>query len=398
MRLLVFTTLYPNEAEPVKAAFMRNRVMALRDAGAEVRVVSPVAYFPRLPGCGRWSAMARVPRRTSPDGIPVHHPRTLFTPKVGMRFYGSWMHRLVRPAIERILATDPVDLIDAHYLYPDGLAALRIARDLKLKVTVTARGTDAHTYPRIRAVRPRIREVLEGVDQVFAVSQSLADGLAALVPTQRRIRITPNGVDTDLFHPLDRAAARRKLRLSEKGLILLGIGRLVAVKRWDLAVGVVGELLRDDSGLDVQLYLVGDGDLRGPLQASIDTLGLRDRVHLVGKRPQDELPHWYSAADSLLHVSEREGWPNVLLESLACGTPVAGRALPAYTEIAPSPQTSVLSEDPAPAALAQCVREVLERRWDRDQLVHHARQYSWPQMASRILAELSKVHASSLSP
>lgn len=398
MRLLVFTTLFPSDVERGRGTFIRSRVMALREAGATVRVVAPVPWFPFKKGCGRWSRAAQVSRTRQEDGIPVHHPRGFLLPRVGMRYYGAWMARGARPVVEQILERFPVDLVDAHFLYPDGYAALRICQGLELPMVVTARGTDAHTYPKMPFLRSRLQAVLQGARRVFAVSESLAQDLTPCLPPGRKIVVTPNGVDTDLFRPLERVAARRRLGLDEKAFLLLGVGRLVPVKRWDLAVDAVAHLLGKNPGLPLNLCLLGEGKEREDLERRITAAGLGSRVRLVGERSQFELPVWLSAADALVHPSEREGWPNVILEALACGTPVVGRAIPSIAEVAPPPGFSRLVEDPTAETLARAIAETLEESHDRDALVERALEYSWPRIARRILAELKKVHEHPVSP
>lgn len=398
MRILVFTTLFPNDVETGKGSFIRHRVLALREAGAEVRVVAPVPYFPFRHGFGRWSRSARIALERREQGIPVHHPRTPITPKFGMRYYGSWMHLAVKPVVERILSTYPIDLIDAHYLYPDGLAALRIARDLNLKMVVTARGTDAHTYPQFSSLRPRLREVLQGAGRVFAVSESLKLDLTPTLPPGRGVVVTPNGVDVGLFRPLPRAAARRRLRVSEKRALLVGIGRLVPVKRWELAIEALAFLREARPETRINFCLVGGGPLKIELQRRIQSLGMLDRIVLVGERAQHELPYWLSAADGLLHPSEREGWPNVVLEALACGTPVIGSKIPSIDEVAPSPEHSLLVDEMDPESLADAVFEGVTKKWSRERLVARAREYAWPRIGARILEQLRRVHEHSVSP
>src|SRR5262249_27572788 len=136
MNILVFTSLWPNAEQPNLGLFVKHRIAALsRLAGVHARVVAPSPYFPQSFQSRRleqlwpesWQKAARIPERELIAGMETYHPRHLVTPKLGMSFYGRWMAIGAEPLVRRLLADHPIDLIDAHYVYPDGYAAALLA-------------------------------------------------------------------------------------------------------------------------------------------------------------------------------------------------------------------------------------------------------------------------------
>ncbi|HEX5326502.1 MAG TPA: glycosyltransferase family 4 protein, partial [Acetobacteraceae bacterium] len=150
LRLLTFSTLYPNAEQPNHGIFVENRLRHLVAGGeATSEVVAPVPYFPSTaPSFGDWGRLARVARRETRHGLIVHHPRYPVIPRLGMSVAPFLLHAALLPFLRRRLAGGlQVDAIDAHYVYPDGVAAVWLGRRLGLPVVITARGTDVNLIP-----------------------------------------------------------------------------------------------------------------------------------------------------------------------------------------------------------------------------------------------------------
>ena len=134
-----------------------------------------------------------------------------------------------------------------------------------------------------------------------------------------------NGVDTSAFHPVDRDQARAALGLT--GPTLVSVGSLIPRKGHHRTIEAMLALP------EFTLLIVGVGPERAALEALIGRLGLNARVRLLGARPHAELPKVYGAADASVLASSREGWANVLLELIACGTPVVASNIPGNPEV-----------------------------------------------------------------
>src|SRR5215470_13297816 len=296
MKALVFTSLYPNNIRPNFGVFIKERMSQFaRLPGCEVRVVAPVPYFPPIPITARWK-FSQIVKQENIEGLVVHHPRYFMTPKVGMSFYGVWMFLSVLPTVRAILRHYDCDVIDAHYVYPDGFAAVLLGKVCKKPVIVSARGSDINQYARLRFIRPLLRYTLQRADRGIAVCQALKDAIMQLGIAGEKITVIPNGVDEKKFYPLTREEARSRLQLP-LGRILLSVGGLVPRKGFDLLIQALKIIRESPQAQDLSLVIVGDGPERKALGQLATTLRLQEQVRFVGDVPHHELRPWYSAAD-----------------------------------------------------------------------------------------------------
>ena len=322
MRVLTFSTLFPSSVRPGHGIFVETRLRELLKSGqVESRVVAPIPWFPSTSErFGDYARMARTPQRESRNGIDVLHPRYLLLPKVGMTLAPLAMALGARGAVQKLLDEGfDFDVIDAHYFYPDGVAAALLGRWFNKPFTVTARGTDLNLIPQYALPRRMMQWAAGRAAACIGVCAALVDVLRGWGMAAGKLHVMRNGVDLERFHPLPREQARAELGLDGAPL-LLSVGYLIERKGHHVAIEALAQLLPEHPG--ARLVIVGEGEERERLQALALELGVAERVTLAGARPNTELLRWYSAADVFLLASSREGWANVLLEAMACGTPV----------------------------------------------------------------------------
>jgi len=347
IRLLVFTSLYPNAVQPRHGVFVEERLRHLVDSGRiTATVVAPVPWFPfRHQRFGAYSAFARVPAHEQRHGIQISHPRYPAIPKLGMSIAPWLMYRALLPVLRELQAngTD-FDLIDAHYFYPDGVAAVRLGAALGKPVVITARGTDVMWIPHYRRPRAQIQWAAGRAAAIVAVSQALKDQVAALGVDPGKITVLRNGVDLDRFEPRDRTVIRAKLDLT--GPVWLTVGHLVALKGVHIVIAALARVP------DTTLLIVGEGPEQRKLRGLVEQLGLHARVRLLGAISHAELCDYYNAADVLVQASSREGMPNVVLESLACGTPVVATPFAGVNELLDAPEAGEIAAQRSDEAIA----------------------------------------------
>jgi teichuronic acid biosynthesis glycosyltransferase TuaC len=375
IRLLTFTTLYPNAAQPTHGIFVENRLRHLvAGGGATSTVLAPVAFGPR-DVIGRGNGRAKIPGRETRHGLTVFHPRFASIPKLGMIVSPWLLHATAAAALRRLQRQGFVfDLIDAHYFYPDGVAAVRLARTLRLPVVVTARGSDLTQWPDFAIPRRLIRWAISRADFLIAVSAALAERLVSLGAAPDRVRVLRNGVDLDLFRPAERGAAR--IACGIDGPTLLSVGHLIARKGHDRVIAAL-PLLPGTS-----LIVVGEGPLHANLAALAERLGVASRVRFLGSLPHAALPTLYSAADALVLASSREGWANVLLEAMACGTPVVASPIPGNPEVVQSAEAGLIAPANTPEGIAEAVRAVLDHSPPRAATRAYAERFGWDETSS----------------
>jgi glycosyltransferase involved in cell wall biosynthesis len=381
VKILTYTSLFPNAAKPNLGIFIYQRAahLAARPGNA-VQVIAPVPYAPRWMG-GRWGGFGHIQDVEQIRGLTVHHPRYPLLPKVSMPLHARLMARGTVQLVEQLHREMKFDCIDAHFVYPDGCAAVHIGQKLGLPVVVSARGTDINVFPEFRFIRPQIRWTLENAAGAIAVSRTLEGRMLELGLERAKSRVIGNGVDPARFFPVDRQQARERLGLARKASIVVSVGALLPVKGHDRLLEALAQARRELP--DLLLYVIGEGDFRGALERKRDALGLRGSAFFPGSCPNETLRDWYSAADVSCLASAREGWANVLLESLACGTPVVATRVGGTPEVMASPELGVLVE-PDTASLAAGLREALGRTWHRDHLVAYARKREWSVVAAEV--------------
>ena len=382
MRVLTFTSLYPNNVWPNHGVFIKERMTFFADLdGVEVKVVAPVPYFPDIRLGSRWR-YSQVTSYQLIEGLEVYHPQYFMTPKVGMSFYGLTMFWSVLPVVKTLQKKFNFDIIDAHYAYPDGYAATLLGDYFKKPVVVSARGSDINLYGEFLIIRKFLRRTLLKANRVVAVCQALKKGIVRLGVPEEKVSVIPNGVDRCKFCPVPKEEARRRLKLPDKKIIL-SAGHLTPNKGFDYLIKALKILRTDFDQKGIYLVIVGEGEFRKELEKKISFLNLGEHVRLAGAIPHEEMRDWYSAADLFCLASGQEGWPNVILESLACGTPVVATSAGGIPEIISSNGVGILAER-TEEDIARKISIALKQSWNREEIVKFAEKHTWNQVALQV--------------
>jgi len=385
LRVLTFTTLYPNSERPNHGVFVENRLReTVTRHDIHATVLAPVPFFPLTSSWfGAYARFARVPAREERHGICVHHPRYALIPKVGMNLAAWLLYGAALRACRRLkIDKNSIDIIDAQYFYPDGVAAGLLSRALDIPFIVTARGTDINVLPQFALVRRQIVWAAGRAAAVVGVSAALKRKLLELGVAAEKAVVLRNGVDLVLFKPRGREAARQRLGVS--GYTILSVGNLVPLKGHEITIQALASLP------DCTLLVAGQGPLREALQKLAASLGVAERVRFLGEVPHGELAEAYSAADVLVLMSEREGWANVLLESMACGTPALATRVGGNEEIVARPEAGALLGERTADALIQAVTALRSNPPERAATRRYAEGFSWEAVAAGNHALLSE--------
>jgi len=386
VRTVLFSTLFPSAARPMHGIFVETRLRELLKTGqVETRVVAPVPWFPFTGSrWGDYGRMARTPHVEQRNGLQVLHPRYALPPKVGMTAAPLLLAQGAIGALRRLRAEGfDFDLIDAHYYYPDGVAAALLGAYFKKPVVVTARGTDINLIASYPWPRRMLCWAGARVSASIGVSAALVERMRGLAFNPATLHVMRNGVDLDRFQPLDPVAMRQALGIGTAP-VLLTVGNLQPHKGQRLVIDALAALRRRHA--DAVALVVGEGPDLPALQAQATALGLSDAVRFVGVVPNQELSRWYSAADVLVLASSREGWPNVLLEAMACGTPVVASDVGGVREIVHNVVAGRVVSQPDGQSLADALVDVLRIRHDRSAVRAYAQQFSWERTSQDQLA------------
>nr|CRH08066.1 Putative GT4 [Candidatus Magnetococcus massalia] len=381
MQTLTFSTLFPNPQMPTHGIFVARRLGQLLGSGQlSSQIVAPVPWFPfKHPRFGHYGRFAQVPRQSLFAGGPVYHPRYPLLPKVGMSSAPLSLAIACYPLVKRLVAEQNIQLIDAHYMYPDGVAATLLGKWLGLPVVITSRGTDINLIPQHTIPRRWIQWAAGQAAGLVTVCAALKESLVALGVAPERISVLRNGVDLDFFHPApshdDRQLLRQTLKLNRH--TLLSVGHLIPRKGHEIVVQALHQLQQHNALPETELIICGDGPEKGALESLIDQQGLKERVRMTGALPPEQLRDYYRAADGLVLASSREGWANVLLEAMACGTPVIASDVWGTPEVVQNATAGQLFSPRTPQALVDALIALHQERPSREETRRYAEGFSW---------------------
>ena len=386
VRLLTLTTLFPNSHQPRHGIFIANRLARMRDTGRiDATVVAALPWFP-----GAYRHAARIPRTETILGMPVRHPRYIHLPAIGMRMQpGSLARALLEDLRQSGRDASHFDVVDAHYFYPDGVAAARVAAVLAIPLVISARGSDINRIAEMSFARQRMLLAANGAAALIAVSGALAARMTALGMPAARIHVLRNGVAPEVFSPVSRVEARRRLGLVEDGRWVLGVGNLVPEKGFELLIRAVSEVAR------TRLLIVGDGPLRNSLRSVADAIA-PNRVEFRDNMPQAELRFAYSACDVLGLPSLREGWPNVVLEAMSCGTPVVAAPVGGVPEILQREAPALLVAERSAGAWASALSAMFDAALPQEKVRAYGLRFGWDEVVDAQCAlyeSIAQAHA-----
>ena len=389
MNILILTTLYPNNVQYRHGVFIENRTRELikHYPDTKVTVLAPIPYFPSWIPVRGYESYSHVFDKEIRHTIEIFHPKYWVIPKIGMNITPYFLYQTCLKAIEAIQKSGfSIDVIDAHYFYPDGVVASWLGKKFNIPVMVTARGSDINIIPNNKIAKKRIIKALEDIQASGAVSQALADKMVKLAPKAKPPIVLRNGVDLTLFSP---AAVKPELPflLGRNEKLILSVGNLVELKGHHLVIEALS--LLDN----VKLIIIGEGEEKIHLQKLVSALGLAHRVFFTGNLKHTELPGYYAIADVLVLASSREGMPNVLLESLACGTPVVATDVGGSAEVISHNDIGELVTERKVSSIVEALKVRFEKTYNPETFAGFASQLGWRNITQKQFKLLSQLAA-----
>jgi glycosyltransferase involved in cell wall biosynthesis len=388
--VLVLTRSYPSALFPALGLWIERPTVLLTES-CDLRVVSPVPYCPWLPALGplrHYVGFRAIPRQEIRDGVQIQRPRVPIGP--GHSFYGLESRAIfaaVRRPVERLRADFPFDAIHAHFVYPEGAAARRLARHFGVPYLITEHAPWTPAWFARRAVRREALAAARDATALLAVSRSVRDSIIRYTGAPERVHVIPVGVDAKTFAP----APEGRRRADQ----ILYVGWLNYNKGVDVLLQAVDELRR--RGRPGSVTLVGGSYYRDTQRQEVElrrlaaSLNLGDRVNFAGRLPQSEVARLMQESAVVVLPSRAESFGAVLVEALACGTPVVSTRCGGPEDIV-TPAVGRLVEPGEPGVLADAIDAVLSSRdeFPPERLRAYAlERFEW----GRIVAELHKIYA-----
>jgi len=385
VRILSFSSCFPSPLDPTAGVFVLRRLKAVATR-VPLEVVHPVPWFPGLDRLRYPEAV--LPNREQREGVTVHHPRFFYFPRMLKRWDARFYDLGLREWLRDHCRQWKPNLFDAHFSWPDGVAVSYLARRLRIPYTITLRGVIIPRY-RLRRFRKRLIDALTHASTVISVDRRMADIALELGVPAERVHVIPNGVDATFFQTLPREQARARLGLSQDARIVVSVGSLEPRKAHESVI----EALANLDG-PVRLIVIGkeidDGSRLKMLRQLAADRGIGDRVVFTGRQPPETVSMYLNAADVSVLASLWEGCPNVVIESLACGTPVVATDVGAVRDLVRPGETGEIVPVGDKGALRAALCGVLAREWSREQVRQSVAGRSWDTVAGEVLAVFEK--------
>lgn len=391
--IVVLSSLFPSSVQPGAGLFIRERMFRVA-RNLPVTVVAPTPWFPLQNLIRRFKPHFRpgAPVHERQSGIDVWFPRFLSVPGAFKKLDGLMMALCALPRLRRLKAAGQLDIIDAHFAYPDGYAASLLSRWLQVPYTITLRGTETR-HVADRRFAGLLLQAVSRAARVFSVSESLRQLLIAHGASPQQIEVVGNGVDTARFAPQDRAASRNALGIPATACVLVSVGGLVPRKGFHRVIEVLPQIRQTCP--DLIFLVVGgssaEGNNRPELEQQVQTLGLQDCVRFLGPRRPDELSAILSAADVFVLATSNEGWANVFLEAMACGLPVVTTDVGGNKEVVCDESLGIVVPFGDSEALRQAITISLQRGWDKEGIRRYAEQNAWDERVERLQGHFLRI-------
>jgi glycosyltransferase involved in cell wall biosynthesis len=374
MKIAVVTRYFPSSAEPWqgRSAYQTLRMLVRK---AEVQVFFPNAQYPSWLK-PRSRTYDHLDPSYSPPDVKAHYYDYPALPLLSRPFNGLMAARALLPDVRKFAP----DIIHSFFLYPEGYAALLVAKALGVPVVAKGIGSDINRIG--DPVSSMLtRTVLREADFIFTVSGDLRRKAIAMGAHPERSHALINGCDPAVFRVRDRLEAKQKLRIDPASEAVVYIGRMDVKKGLRELVEAAASLHPQRPNL--QVYLVGEGPDKPIVESAIQAGNAGGYIHTMPGCGFDDVPVWMAAADLVTLPSYMEGCPNVVLEALACGRPVVATDVGGIPEIM-SGDCGCLVPPRAPEALAQALASVLDRTWDAS-AISASRSRSWADVADELL-------------
>lgn len=381
MKVLIISNAFPNSGEETRGIFTFQIVKALQKK-CDVEVIAPLPWIPPFRKTATISRYphTNVPQKEDIGNITVHHPRYLVIPKILGFMHAAFMFFPLLKLVKELDRHDKIDLINVHWIFPDGVAAAWIGKKLHKPVILTALGCDINLYPTMMLRRIQISRALKTADYITTVSSDLKDRIVSLNIPVKKVKVISNGVDLDLFQIMNKKEVRTKLGIPTDRAVILTVGSQDEVKGTKYLIEAF-HMMSMKMESPPLLLCIGDGPLRLSLVSRVNHFGGGNDILFLGRKPHSDIPLWMNAADLFCLPSLREGYPNVVLEALACGIPVVASDVGAIPEIIDDSNGRTCRKGD-PRDLSRQLIEALKTSWIRGTIREAVKDNDWEHCAN----------------
>ncbi len=388
MNIVLFTNLFPSTIEPERGNFIALMAKKLAQK-TTLHVISPLPWFPKLgiiqhiPLLAGWRKFGQVPDQENHEGIIVNYPKYFFLPKIGSLFQPFSIAITSFNHVKKLHQNYNLDIINAHWIFPDAVAAVYISRKLGIPCVISARGCDINNFSNSILKRIQINWALKHANAITVVSDALKEKIIEIYNIkEQKINTILNGVDSSIFHLMNQKECQAILELNPAKKKLLFVGQLHPVKNLETMIRALSKI-KLEGGLDFETLIIGMGPLEKELRDLASELQLTSTdIVFKGQQSHSSVAKYYGASDLLCLPSIREGRPNVIIEALATGLPVVASNVGGIPELI-NKQNGELVQPLDIEQLAAKLKFSLDKEWDRKKISCSQTTSSWDDCASK---------------
>ncbi|NJE03843.1 glycosyltransferase family 4 protein [Thermococcus sp. MV11] len=366
--LLVISPWFPDEHNTkIVGIFVKDQVAALGKYFKEIIVMSP-----------RPHGIDRDLKNYSWGNIRVYYPRFFHIP---VSYFRKRYPDNSAKAILKIIHREKikVDLIHSHFTSA-GIIGLRLKSVLNIPMVITVHENPEWFLREYHSGNETVYSAWKNANALIRVNKK---DFELLKNFNNNVFYVPNGFDSSLFREVDKIIARKQLGIPIGKKIILNVANLVPIKGHEYLISAMERVVKARD--DILLIIIGNGPLRHKLEKQIKILNLEHHVKLVGAKPHQEIPLWMNAADTFVLSSLKESFGVVVIEALAVGTPVVATVNGGSEQIITSKDYGLLAEPANAEDLAEKILIALEKEWDREKIRQYAKQFTWDNVAKKIL-------------
>ncbi len=363
LKVLILSEMFPKPKSSSSGIFIVERLKALTALGVpfDFAPVStfdnlPIRFLKKLKGYSPSEPIKSI--QVNQKQYPVLNVSLGLRDRIGLirQEANSWVKyaRGMATAIEKNKKIEEFRLLHAHRVFPEGYAAMLLSEKHNIPYIVTAHGGEIHSISNQN--KAFVKEVLEKAAKVIFVSKALMkDACEKLDYDKSNGNVIPNGVDTNLFKPMDKEEARKKFGLPLDKKIVGFVGNLIEVKGADRLPAIARELLKLRS--DVFFLIVGDGPLMKLLREKMPS----ENTRFTGRIHHDLMPLALNTMDVMVVASRNEGFPATILEARGCGIWVIGTEAGGISEAIDSDGIGGIVGENVEKSLSEAIDSSLDR-------------------------------------
>jgi len=394
LKVCILTSSFPRFAGDSAGIFISHLAIALVKKGVNIEIICPHDN-----GCSFYEEIKGVKIRRFPYFVPFQYQNLAYGSGILKNIKSNIMTTIQIPffiiseiiyTIRRIMVSK-TDLIHAHWSLPQGLTGIICKKVFRVPCITTIHGSDVHglQYPLLKALN---KVVIKNSNICTANSRASAKKVYTITGREDT-PVIPMGVDTNLFSRSEKVGIIKK-KYEIDGNVLLFVGRLIRVKGVYYLIKALPEVLKQYP--KTKLLIVGSGPEKKRLMQLSTELEIKNRIVFIDEVLQEDLIPLYSMADILILPSiidvtgETEGLGVVLLEAMACRTPVIGSNVGGIKDIIIDGETGLISEQKNSDSLAEKILQLLSNEQLRKKVIENGfelvkKKFTWEAISDRFM-------------